>query len=406
MLHWARMRAPWLLVAILGASCAPSIQPRPGSKVHFAWSGAVTASSATVVAKADGKTIRLQVAGRVLDSSTRQGDVCRFSIAGLESDRDYSYVVEVDGAVDEPSRGQFRTFPAGPGNFTIAFGSCARTRSDHDVFRTILQHRPLFFLHMGDMHYLNIRQNDPLEFRIALETVLASPSQAALYRNIPIAYMWDDHDYGPNNSDRTSRTREAASRVYREYVPHYPLPAGEGPLPIYQSFMAGRVRFIMTDLRSESDEKERFAMSPEQWRWFQDEVRKPAGLVVWMSTYPWISDEDTGWGDFLPQRRVIAEFFRREKIKNLCILSGDAHMLAIDDGTHSDGIPVFQAAALDQNGSVKGGPYTHGPLPGGGRFGLMTVTDDGGDTIHVQWSGRNHRDQELLAHRFSVRVYK
>ncbi len=32
----------------------------------------------------------------------------------------------------------------------------------------------------------------------------------------------------------------------------------------------------------------------------------------------------------------------------------------------------------------------------------VTVEDDGGPTVTVSWSGRDHRDRELLAHRFVV----
>ncbi len=62
----------------------------------------------------------------------------------------------------------------------------------------------------------------------------------------------------------------------------------------------------------------------------------------------------------------------------------------------------MHAGAFDQRGSVKGGPYSSGTFPGPGHFGLMTVEDDGGETITVHWSGRDHRDRELLAHSFVV----
>jgi hypothetical protein len=91
------------------------------------------------------------------------------------------------------------------------------------------------------------------------------------------------------------------------------------------------------------------------------------------------------------------------------MLSGDAHMLAIDDGSNNTfasnggpGFPVFHAAALDRHGSVKGGPYSEGTDAGGGHFGLMTVNDDGGSEIEIIWSGRNYKDEELMRHRFTV----
>src|SRR5690606_27654729 len=129
-------------------------------------------------------------------------------------------------------------------------GACAMTGSSRPVFDVIRRQNPLFFLHLGDMHYENIDAADPEAYREAWREVLASRSQAALYRSTPIAYTWDDHDFGPNNSNRLAPGRNAARRAYREMIPHYPLAAGARNAPIHQAFSIGRVRFILTDLRS------------------------------------------------------------------------------------------------------------------------------------------------------------
>lgn len=80
-------------------------------------------------------------------------------------------------------------------------------------------------------------------------------------------------------------------------------------------------------------------------------------------------------------------------------------MVALDDGTHNDygrpgggGFPVVHAAALDRTGSVKGGPYTHGPYPNpfrlfgqtDGQFVLMDVQDEGGEEVCVTWTGKRY----------------
>lgn len=70
-----------------------------------------------------------------------------------------------------------------------------------------------------------------------------------MYGQAPVAYVWGDHDYGGNDADRTSPSRPAAMRTYRQMTPHYPL--ADGPEePIYRAFTVGRVRFVMTDTRS------------------------------------------------------------------------------------------------------------------------------------------------------------
>jgi alkaline phosphatase D len=129
---------------------------------------------------------------------------------------------------------------------------------------------------------------------------------------------------------------------------------------------------------------------------------------------PWIAQTGKtgdGWARYCDERREIAKHIDSlDLTPRLVMLSGDAHMLALDDGRHSNyatdgctfseiarGFPVFQAAAFDRRGTIKGGPYSPGfPVPGPGHFGLVTVTDEGGDTIRVQLSGRDLRNSELM----------
>ena len=59
-----------------------------------------------------------------------------------------------------------------------------------------------------------------------------------------------------------------------------------------------------------------------------------------MNTVPWITkrDESTkeGWAPFARERRRIADaIVRLGLVERLVMLGGDAHVLAMDDGTHS-----------------------------------------------------------------------
>ncbi len=124
-----------------------------------------------------------------------------------------------------PSRGGFGR--SAPAPRPSVFGSCAGTGSNSSVFETIEFLEPIFFLHMGDLHYENIAENDVDRFRRAYDEVLSSERQSSLYRSAPIVYVWDDHDFGPNDSDRTHPGKAAGLRAYDENVPHYPLEPGE-----------------------------------------------------------------------------------------------------------------------------------------------------------------------------------
>jgi hypothetical protein len=225
-----------------------------------------------------------------------------------------------------------------------------------------------------------------------------------------MAYMWDDHDYCGNDSNRTNIGRAASRQVYRERFPHYQLPAGGPDAAIYQAFSVGRVRFILTDLRSErdptsaTDNASKSHMGAAQKAWFKQELLNARDaetpLVVWNSSVPFISTNTGGddWGRYQTERREILEFIRDNRIQNVIVISGDMHALALDDGQGTASyvagvrIPVFHAAALAQSGSSKGGPYRVGaasitPNQGAGRYGLIDITDTG-STVTAVYRGR------------------
>lgn len=395
----------------------------PVDRVEWIWSGGVTTTHAAVVARLDDDAELAELDVRPVAPGARHtvvgspdaDRVVRWQVEGLQPATTYAYAVVVDGHRDAGrGNGRFRTPPEGPGDITVAVGSCARTGSNGAVFDAIRAVEPDLYVAAGDMHYGNVDDDDPDAFRALYDRVLTAPAQAALHRAVPVAYMWDDHDYGPNNADATSASRDAARSTYRQAVPHHPLPAGPGGA-IYQAFTIGRVRFLLTDTRSERTETS--MLGRQQLAWLLDELRSAShthALVVWVNPAPWIAPAEPrqhDWGDYADERRRIADAIAEAGTRNLVMLSGDAHMVAIDDGTNSDystdgggGFPVLHAAALDRPGRVKGGPYSHGAFPGAGQFGVLSVDDDGENRITVDLAGRDWTGRTLVAHSFTVRV--
>jgi alkaline phosphatase D len=416
-------------LALLLFALLPSLAIGQAPRVEFVWSGALQPTSIHIVAglsrAADSVRVALTTDAsfddptftpyRPLNGSSR---TVSFFVDSLESDTRYRYAVEVAGALDTLKAGSFRTPPDGPFSFTVIAGGCSTTGSDRPVFDVIRRQEPQFFLHVGDFHYENLDSEDPDVYRQAYRDVLASRSQSALYRSTPIAYMWDDHDYGPNNSDRFAPGQEAAREAYRTMIPHYPLAAGLGNVPIFQAFTMGRLRFVMTDLRSSRRPHHRLfdrvptMMGERQKDWFKQELlraKEEGQVVVWVSTVPWIyrpNPRSDSWGGYAEEREDIANFLKEHEIDDIFIMGGDAHMVAMDDGTNSDyatggdgvPIPVIQSAPLDQAGSEKGGPYSEGAYPGltvfpphNGQWTLMEVEDEGTDEVCVRWTGYRTR---------------
>lgn len=418
------------ILAIATSAFAQSVSPFIGG----AWSGAVTASTATVAVRltTSGQRVRLQLSpspslspatfSPVVTSAAASGNAVKLTVQGLQSDTDYYYGIEVAGVLrPEPeSRGRFHTFPLGRASFKIAFGGDSDFRvGNQSAFDAIRAERPLLFIHTGDLHYIDTNSTNLDDYRRNYDAVLSHPVQAALYRNVPLAYMWSDHDFCGSDSDGTAVGRDTARNAYKERVPHYPIASAGGALA--QSFTVGRVRFIITDTRSASsvasvkESSAKTRLGTAQKTWFKQELinARDAGfpLIVWVNPEPWIDrpalGEDT-WGGYTTERTEIANFLRDNKVDNVVMLSGDMHALAYDDGAHSDyatggGAPitVLHAAALSQTGSVKGGPYTLGPFPGSAQYGMLEVFDNGGPSVACRFSGIKVGESPKISQIFS-----
>jgi alkaline phosphatase D len=359
-------------------------------------------------------------------SASSKANIVKLPIDGLEPVTQYFYGLEMDGSLASDGQGTFKTFPAAGQSFAFAFGNSLRDNTptmSESGLAAALENDLAFFLCTGDYFYEDIGYNNLGKFRSAYRTALRRGPDALMGRTVPFVFMWDDHDYGPNNSDAGANGRPSSRQAYREAIPHYPLPAGDGDKPIYQAFSVGVVRFIVTDLRSERDDNwdrdndSKSMMGTAQLNWFFDELKSSSAtheLIFWVSTVPYTAGEKKGgdhWGGFTTERKKIANFIKQNDIENIMIITGDAHSVAATDGSQSDyadggGAPIAEilAAPLDGSTSRKGGPWTEGvwTSSSGTAYGHVSV-EVGASDITVTFSGRDisHKEHIGLKKTFS-----
>ena len=399
------------------------------------WAGAVTVDpSVTVVARMTGDTSAVRVAfsktwdfsAPVIYSDYAEASVptayrAKMTVNGLEPWTKYYYAVENSGSLYVDFTGTVSTFGTGPMNFSFGLGACERNTLgvtvNNPLWAVLAAKDPLFMLHVGDLHYYDINTNDINRFRVAYDSVLSDSSHRLFWSQHAVDYVYDDHDYGPNDSDTTAPGKEASRLAYRESVPHYAMAAGNGNHAIYHTFTVGRCRFIVTDNRSErtpytiADNDNKTVLGAEQKKWFKQQLLEAnadpnIAVAFWCNSFPFTGTAKPQanpsvehWAAYPTERAELATFIKDNDVKKVFILSGDMHACAFDDGRTYDfstdgtnpiitvsegyvghGLPVFQAAPLSQTTSSKGTPYEIGPMIVSGakqQFGMVSVYDDG-----------------------------
>ena len=356
--------------------------------------------------------------------------VARHVLSGLSPNTEYFYAIEVDGTLDTAAIGRFKTLPAaGPASFSIALGGCAENTNDAAfVALNALNPAPLFLIAVGDFQYMDIAAPTLAQYQAAFDTTLARPARGLAHSRIPTVYMWDDHDFGTDNTtgrdnSNTARSHRAtATSFFRSRVPAVTASSGATDT-VHYSFVVGRVRFVVTDLRADktgqgaTDNASKTMMGAAQKAWFKDEItaaRAAGQAVAWVNSVPWcvapVAGDDT-WAGYTTERTEIADYVKAQKMQGrVFILSADMHALAIHAGADYAGggggaIPIFHAGPFNRKPSNKGGPYTYGPYPIAGattpsqQYGIMQVDDDGA-TLTVTWKGYTADGVERMAHTF------
>ncbi|RCW36821.1 phosphodiesterase/alkaline phosphatase D-like protein [Marinilabilia salmonicolor] len=404
--------------------CAQYIEVGP-------FSGAVSDSSAVIVYKVSlpGQKCRVEYSkdsllrksefSEVHTTTGKNANYIKVALKTLEPETKYFYRLELNGEKLERSRGHVRTFSDTSKSFRFAFGNSLKSESKRSGLRAAVDNDILFFLNTGDLHYSDIDVADIGLFRNAYQNALMRKDMSYMGKMVPLTFIWDDHDFGPNNSDKTAPGRMESGKAYRECIPHYSLMSTEKNGAIYQSFTVNNTHFILTDLRSTRDQnskpdnENKTMMGKEQLTWFKRELKESSlkyPLVIWVSSVPFTAEkrnDSDSWAGFSYERRVIANFVKEHNIDNLMIISGDAHGISYNIGKENnysdyegEGLFEILAAPLDNWAtSIKGGPWTEVYKPEAERgqmvYGMVEV-DYSEDKTTVRFGAFDTEHHKLI----------
>jgi phosphodiesterase/alkaline phosphatase D-like protein len=305
------------------------------SVTHGPVVGGVTPTAATFLVRTNSAaSVQVQLStsaafsSPILTSTAAATQVDTFFVkvaaSGLQADTRYFYRVLLNGTAQSDVR-SFRTFPTSGATspFAFAFGSCqqdgqAINSNIGRVFPLIAQNLRLnpsdpenrFMIQLGDWGYpdtTDTPQNPTnyynRDYRLVQASFLARFNRTyrmdSVFKVMPVAYTYSDHDYSNNNCDSTFPSRDNTLRGYQTMFPHYPLAnpsiTSGG---VWQKFTYGNAEFYLLDSRATRDPNINAFPNAAAWAANPASQQNPGGVRLTFgapATHKIINDEQMGW---------------------------------------------------------------------------------------------------------------
>jgi len=264
-------------------------------------------------------------------------------IDGLRPRTRYVYQVRADGVASEATTGAFTTgpLPGKPVAGVIGVVSCmhAKRWTSQKAWLALRADKPDLLLSIGDNIYANSVVPETIREWYTLQRNV--PEYAPLVRDVPQLAIWDDHDYGANDSDGTLKGKERSLETFRALWPNpsYGLPDAPG---VFHASSFGDVDIFLLDGRwyrspnlAPDDESKRM-LGEAQFRWLEEKVKASKAtfkLIISGSTiYTGMKDS---WKGFSSDRRRLISL--TQTVPGIVFVVGDIHTGALLRLEEADG---------------------------------------------------------------------
>ena len=282
-------------------------------------------------------------------------------------------------------------------DFKVAFGSCVYVNdppydrslnpagafgSGYEIFNSIAAQKPDVMLWLGDNHYL--READyasPSGMAYRYRHDRALPALQNLLRTGHHYATWDDHDYGPNDSNSSFIYKGEALKLFQRYWANgaYGLPETAG---VFRVVSLNDADFFLLDNRTHRDSDKLQVSSQDagktmlgaaQLRWLKNALLASTAHVKvivsggqMLKTTP---QQYEGWSNFPGERAGFLDWLTAQRINGVLFLSGDRHHTVLTRQERAGTYPLYD--------------FTCSPLTAGafapGKSEDMTHTD--ADTV-------------------------
>lgn len=230
----------------------------------------------------------------------------------------------------------------------IGFGSCISQNDSQKIWYKVIEKQPELFVLLGDNIYGDTKDMEELKQKYAM--LGAKPGYIELQKKTPVIATWDDHDYGKNDAGKEYPMKEQSKEIFLKFFREPETSDRWKHQGIYTSHMYGvdgkKLQIIMLDCRTFRDKllavradlkckgpyakdksKRKTFLGEEQWKWLEEELKKPADLRLICSSTQFLVDFNgwEAWVNMPHERERMMQLIEKTKASGVFFISGDLH---------------------------------------------------------------------------------
>jgi alkaline phosphatase D len=310
----------------------------------------------------------------------KESNPIKIILTGLDYNSSYQYQFVLNKNRSIASMGQFKTqdlwqWRKPAPDFSFLAGSCTYINypvndrpgrpygNDSSIFKAMAAEKASFMLWLGDNWYtrevdyysewgLYNRASKDRSLKI-LQPFLQSMSHYAI---------WDDHDYGPNNADKSFVFKETSRNVFMTYWCNPTF--GENGQGIYTKFTYNDVDFFLLDdrwFRSNDNtpdstngqlNQDKMMFGKQQMEWFKNAIRQSQEnnnisfriIATGSQVLNPLSSKDC-FRHYSKEYLEMMDFLQNEKIDGVVFLTGDRHLSEIYKINRKGSYPLHDITA-------------------------------------------------------------
>jgi len=290
------------------------------------------------------------------------------SVGYLEPGTTYTYQIIIDGEVAD--KGKERMFTTqklwqwreSPPKFSFIAGSCMYTNETkydrrgkpygqgNDIFEQIANEQADFMVWLGDNIYLReVDWDSRSGIYHRYSHTRQVPQLQKLMSSMHHYAIWDDHDYGPNDSDWTYWNKDITLEAFKDFWanPNYGVGGTEG---ITGTFWWNDCQFFMLDNRwyRTPQAKDGQILGEEQLKWLIDALRVSKANFKFVCVGGQVVSDFAKYENhavYADERAALLEAIDKYDIENVVFLNGDRHSSELSRYTTDDGQVIYDVTS-------------------------------------------------------------